>query len=396
MTLISVFGGKLNCLLILKYGTQCTLNAILYVVRIAVLSLSRTAAGPRITLDFAKSLKQTGNLVGMVVCNSADVNYTEALGSTPITQVKTYTSFITFLWRIITIGALLKEINSFMRLHKPKIVIFPMQHILDPIIMTFLRLSQRKKSLKIVTYIHDYKAHPGDPQFLNRLLNIFALNNSHFLVSLSKTVEQKLRKDTKLPIIELNLPFSNIVEIAKRPKNKDSINILFLGRMRKYKGLERLSEVWNQYLSKDPKFHLIIAGEGEEKFIRSNFTEGNNCTLLLQYYSDDDKYDMIVNSDLVLLPYDEASQSGIINDAISCSVPFIVTPVEGLINQVKIMGGGFVARDMSANAFAERIIEFGHGRLTVESKAASDFSWTTHTKSLITKLQTLTQSFPVA
>ena len=58
----------------------------------------------------------------------------------------------------------------------------------------------------------------------------------------------------------------------------------------------------------------------------------------------------------VVLPYVEASQSGVIATAFACSTPAIITPVGGLTEQVKHRVNGIVSEDMSPESFYKSIL----------------------------------------
>jgi glycosyltransferase involved in cell wall biosynthesis len=65
----------------------------------------------------------------------------------------------------------------------------------------------------------------------------------------------------------------------------------------------------------------------------------------------------IKNSDLVVFPYIEASQSGTIPICKELGIPVLVTPVGGLPEQVSECLNGTVSTDMSPNSFSKHIEE---------------------------------------
>jgi glycosyltransferase involved in cell wall biosynthesis len=60
-------------------------------------------------------------------------------------------------------------------------------------------------------------------------------------------------------------------------------------------------------------------------------------------------------ADLAVLPYQEASQSGVLPIAGHLGLPSLVTPVGGLLEQVEQGRLGFVATDVSARGLATAI-----------------------------------------
>jgi glycosyltransferase involved in cell wall biosynthesis len=63
--------------------------------------------------------------------------------------------------------------------------------------------------------------------------------------------------------------------------------------------------------------------------------------------------DLFREADLVLLPYREASQSGVIAHAFEHRLPVVATPVGGLVEQVTHMRTGLIARSVSAEGIAD-------------------------------------------
>ena len=64
---------------------------------------------------------------------------------------------------------------------------------------------------------------------------------------------------------------------------------------------------------------------------------------------------LVSKSNLVVLPYIEASQSGVIAIAHSLSTPVVVTPVGGLVDQVVEGKNGIIAAEVTPKALATAI-----------------------------------------
>ena len=64
---------------------------------------------------------------------------------------------------------------------------------------------------------------------------------------------------------------------------------------------------------------------------------------------------LLSQADAVVLPYLEASQSGVIPAAFGMGVPAIVTPVGGLTEQVRDGVNGLVAKDTSPESLAQSL-----------------------------------------
>jgi glycosyltransferase involved in cell wall biosynthesis len=102
---------------------------------------------------------------------------------------------------------------------------------------------------------------------------------------------------------------------------------LFIGRLRKYKGLSFLVDTFSapQY----GNLNFLIAGEGE-----SPENLSRNFQLLNRWLDEKEIEFLIENSDIVVFPYLEASQSVLIPLALQKSRIVLVSDVGGLAEQM--------------------------------------------------------------
>lgn len=124
-----------------------------------------------------------------------------------------------------------------------------------------------------------------------------------------------------------------------------SNKILLIGRGKKYQGQELLEEAWK--LVKIPSAQLVIAGEG---FKQNETLLG--VTYKSKWMTNEELLDEIASSKFVVLPYLEASQSGTIPICDALGVPVVVTPVGGLVEQVRPGENGVISTEVSGKALA--------------------------------------------
>ena len=201
----------------------------------------------------------------------------------------------------------------------------------------------KRGKIEVWRGVHDVRRHPGDiwpTRFTIRRL----ISNSTSLVCFSEYIEKQLLK-TRKPIIRTHL-----FEVKREPKFiTPEGSVLFVGRIRKYKGLDLLAKAWPM-VSNHKKF-LTIAGKGAD----STKLQEVGARIVDKWLSNSEIEDLIRGSKLVVLPYIEASQSGVIAIAHSLSTPVVVTPVGGLIDQISVGKNGLIARDTSPESLAESI-----------------------------------------
>ena len=136
--------------------------------------------------------------------------------------------------------------------------------------------------------------------------------------------------------------------------------LLFFGFIRKYKGLDLLLDAM-QHLSAD--YHLIIAGESYENFehyqkIIDKHQLSANITLFNQYIPHSDVKRYFSASDLVVLPYRSATQSGIVPVAYHFNIPVMATDVGGLKENIVDKKTGFILKENNPEYIANKIKSF--------------------------------------
>lgn len=134
--------------------------------------------------------------------------------------------------------------------------------------------------------------------------------------------------------------YDNFREKIKIKKDPNVCNILFFGLIRPYKGLDYLIEAFNKIPdSKIKNYHLYIVGESWEgcnpKELINKGKYKKNITLINRYVSDEEVNKYFSLSDVVVLPYTRASQSGAAHIATSYGLPVIVSNVGGLKESMK-------------------------------------------------------------
>ncbi len=176
------------------------------------------------------------------------------------------------------------------------------------------------------------------------------------------------------------------------------IVLLFFGLIRYYKGLKHLINALPYLKKKYINLKLLIAGSfGDDKkdyleLIKQNALE--EIVFVVDAYIPDDKVDTYFEaSDLVVLPYESATQSAVVQAAFGFAKPVIVTNVGGLPDVVEHMKTGYVIQPQNAKAIADSIEDFIDNNRYEEMHqniidSADIFSWN-HMVESLEKLITL-------
>ncbi len=132
--------------------------------------------------------------------------------------------------------------------------------------------------------------------------------------------------------------------------------ILFFGFVRRYKGLRYLLEAISQITPEIP-VSLLIVGEFWEcknKYVNLIKKLGiSACVKIIdKYIPNEEVANYFTRADVVVLPYLEATQSGVIQLAYSFNKPVITTSVGGLAEVVEHDKTGFVVPPRNSRALA--------------------------------------------
>lgn len=163
--------------------------------------------------------------------------------------------------------------------------------------------------------------------------------------------------------------------------------LLFFGFVREYKGLNVLLDALPIVKKNIPNIELWVVGDfGEDKEKYFNLISQNdieeNIHLVEGYIPDQEVEKYFAATDLVVLPYISATQSGIAQIAYGFDKPVVVTDVGGLPDIVQDGKTGYVVPSQDANAIARAIEKFFTQGKDVDwssniREKAKEFSWNT-------------------
>ena len=226
---------------------------------------------------------------------------------------------------------------------------------------------------------------PHEKRFGDKVLTKLVFSIVNYFIVQSKTVDNDLKAFNKnnKPYILSPHPLYNIfgekldkaeaknILLNEYKMNLDGFKtILFFGFIRKYKGLMILLDAIPEIIKKH-NLKLIIAGEFYESEIpyRKKIDDlgiKDNVYLLSSFMPEDKVRYFFSACDCLVLPYIDATQSGIVPLAYYYDKPVIVSNVGGLSEVVIDGKTGFVIKPMSSNEIIEAVNRFYNEKL--ESK----------------------------
>jgi glycosyltransferase involved in cell wall biosynthesis len=164
-------------------------------------------------------------------------------------------------------------------------------------------------------------------------------SHSHFIRKFPKN-----KMKTEVFKLGAHIPVAAPQNISLNPEFESGY-YLFFGRIDKYKGI---SNLLNAYLaiSKEVDIPLVIAGQGKLSDRESLLVQKDSKIVLLnRFIEDGEMIWLFQNARALILPYLEASQSGIIPIAYHYGKPVLVMDLPGLTEFVVEGKTGLVARN---------------------------------------------------
>ena len=233
-------------------------------------------------------------------------------------------------------------------------------------------LIKNKYKGKILFITENVVSH--ETNLVDKTLTKFGLKYASMFLTLSKNVELELGnffKNKKIYRTELPVYDCYKSEDSKKLLSlkkelgidaKDKI-ILFFGYVRKYKGLDILIEAFPKILEVHQDTFLLIVGEfydSQHTYLEQikKYNIGHKVKVINKFVPNEEVSKYYSISDVVVLPYKSATQSGILNIAYGFKKPVIATNVGGLAEFIVQGKTGLIVKPNSADALANGYFEF--------------------------------------
>jgi len=157
-----------------------------------------------------------------------------------------------------------------------------------------------------------------------------------------------------------SLPFHFPGEVRRRESREPTRDLLFLGFVRPYKGLDLLFEAISQI---DPPVRLTVAGEfwePEEKYVQLAEHLGitSRVTIINRYISTTEMVNLLHAHDVLVLPYRSATGSQLPLIALACGTPCIAHPVGDIVQLTLLHPDGLVTDRCGGESLIEAIKVF--------------------------------------
>lgn len=247
-----------------------------------------------------------------------------------------------------------RALAEFAQTNKVEVVFALMRHPFSPWVFPALRHQKQR----VLLAVHDALPHPGDSfPFWDRHFRL-DLKATDGVVVMSDAVAQTMAQVYKYPVERtffMPLPAPDFPRRGspRKPPAGRPWRLMFFGRILEYKGLGLLSEAYSLLQDRFP-ISLRIVGEGNVEALAS-LAKLPGVSIEQRWVPDSDVADLMDQADILVLPYTEASQSGVLVTSLAAGVPAVATPVGGLREQIVPRSTGLIADSTTPQGFADAL-----------------------------------------
>ena len=311
-------------------------------------------------LDFPEIRSKPGlNFLNLRGCSRPDVN---------------------FLGKVLRISTYYAKLIRYAATSRPKIFHILWNNKFELFDRTLLMLYYRLLGKRIVLTAHNVNAGKRDSKdtWLNRFtLRIQYRLTNHMFVHTEKMKGELLEefgvhgaRVTVIPFgINNAVPNTSLTPADAKQRlelRKNEKTILFFGRITPYKGLEYLIAAFRQILCLDQNYRLIIAGnpdrcEGYWRAIREeihDYVKKGQILLKANFIPDDETEVYFKAADVVVLPYRDIYQSGVLFLGHSFGLPVVAADVGSLKDEIVEGKTGFLFRPEDSVDLAKVIEQY--------------------------------------
>lgn len=233
--------------------------------------------------------------------------------------------------------------------------------------------------LKLVFTIHDWNPHEGNMAGATRLYNevVQSFLADHFVVF------SPIDTDVSHSVLKLS-GFKSDFDRSDTSKQV----FLFFGRIEPYKGLQNLVYIAEEVKRRLPDAVINVMGAGSDQAI-DGLLAGSNVNVVNEFISEEDLNSQLKKTTAVLLPYDSATQSGVIIKSFSMGIPVVAYDVGALRYYIDNGSDGILVKHGDIKGFVDGMIEISENFGAFSSAAEKNFIQNYSEQALVSQYEEL-------
>lgn len=257
----------------------------------------------------------------------------------------------------------------YIKKQNPDMVIIQWWHPYFAPCYKLLQMFMGKQKLFFVCHnVFPHERFPFD-KFLTKLV---LSTGTHFIVHAKEEAKELAKIKSNASYTVTPHPTYEMFQLQEMTKTQarerlgiisDKKVLLFFGFVREYKGLKHLLRAMPYIVKEFKAIELMVVGDFDhtrQEYI-DIITELNidkYVRIIDGYIPDKEVQQYFTASDLVVLPYESATQSGIVQIAFGMERPVIVTEVGGLPDVVEDNVTGYIVNPCDEKALADAVVKY--------------------------------------
>jgi glycosyltransferase involved in cell wall biosynthesis len=336
-------------------------------LRLLSISLGRRGGFPVYGFEMTRALSKISD-VGVIVASGADNIGEWRHLPCPVFETNTYHDRLSAALSFFNILKF-RDMQKFIASFQPDVVYYPGLHSWKPILDHLI-----PKSAILAVTIHDPLTHPGERyRFINAILSRMETRKPDCCILLNEAQKDSFAKINSIPqeniLIVPHGVFSSYRESLSSLKDIPGLEglvgleqkyFLFIGRLVKYKGMATLFRAFRSVAGRIRDKLLVIAGSGgfsDDELAELNQLPGDRVKIFNRWLNDKEIATLTANAFMTVLPYEGATQSGIIPLSAAFGTPSIASDSGGLKEQISDGKTGFIFASGDTDALARLLVE---------------------------------------
>ncbi|MEX2315988.1 MAG: glycosyltransferase family 4 protein [Pirellulales bacterium] len=268
--------------------------------------------------------------------------------------------------QIIAAAGLVRQLRRF----QPDVIHIQHGHMWFNLALPWLR------SFPLVMTIHDPRHHVGDraSRKTPQPLMDFGFRRADRVIVHGEVLKRQLADELRISSQKIHV----IPHVALGPvdglceADEAAPQILFFGRIWKYKGLEHLIQAQPMISQALPAARIVIAGQGDDfEPYRRMIVEPGRFTVHNRFIELAERDELFRRASVVVLPYITATQSGVIPLAYAYGKPVVATNVGALCEAVEDGVTGRLVPPSDPAALARAVIDLLSDRARCHAMGAA-------------------------